>query len=358
VAKTLTLPSMLNYTRSIIPSNGVFFYRDDDGQEQPVEVYQQTVRGTIASFSGVPRDVKKSADETDATDINAKLLDPTNANIQRIDVCYLPNTVDCFYLRFSVTFAPHSLASGACGDAVYAEHLAEFAQTYRSKGGYAVLAKRYLQNLINARWLWRNRYATDKQVSVKMHGAEQPFVCAVANDFEHDYSQGDGYAVLLQAITDALSGDGAVLRLNVVGSGVLGMGQEVYPSQEFVDKKDKTLASVMVGGGNNTRQAAMHSQKIGNALRTIDDWHKRAAQYGKLAVEPFGVVVQRAEAARLPSSGTDLYTYLMGLEAALTALQQATEGNIPDHLHYVMACLIRGGVFSGEGKEKKAKKGA
>jgi CRISPR-associated protein Csy3 len=356
VAKTLTLPSMLNYTRSIIPSNGVFFYTEN-GQEKPVEVYQQTVRGTIASFSGVPRDVKKSVDETDAKEISAKLLDPTNANIQRIDVCYLPNTVDRFHLRFSVTFAPHSLASGACGDAVYAEHLAEFAQTYRSKGGYRTVAQRYLQNLINARWLWRNRYATDKQVSVSMHGAEQPFVFTVANDFEHDYSQCDGYAILLQAITDALSGEGAVLRLNVLGSGVLGMGQEVYPSQEFVEgKKDKTLASVTVSG--NTRQAAMHSQKIGNALRTIDDWHSRAAQYGKLAVEPFGVVAHRAEAARLPSSGSDLYTYLMDLEAALAALQQATEGNIPDHLHYVMACLIRGGVFSGEGKEKKAKKGA
>ena len=30
MAAKLTLPSMLNYTRSIIPSNGVFFYRDGE----------------------------------------------------------------------------------------------------------------------------------------------------------------------------------------------------------------------------------------------------------------------------------------------------------------------------------------
>ena len=341
-AAKLTLPSMLNYTRSIIPSNGVFFYRDGE-QEKPITVHQQTVRGTIANYGNVYKGDKQQS-ESDL----AKQLDPANANIQRIDVCYLPDAVDTFCLRFSVTFAAHSLAPGACNDTEYAKALEQFALAYREKGGYTELAGRYLQNLINGRWLWRNRYATDKQVTLSYAG--KTLVFAVAHELEHDYSTVEGYAALRDALAAALSGNGGVLRLQVTAAGVLGFGQEVYPSQEFVEgKKDKTLASVKVAG--DVRQAAMHSQKIGNALRTIDDWHSRAADYGKIAVEPYGVVAQRAEAVRLPNSKNDLYSYLKDLELWSERVT-AAQGALPAEAHYLMACLIRGGVYSGGKKEK------
>lgn len=341
-AAKLTLPSMLNYTRSIIPSNGVFFYREGD-QEKPITVHQQTVRGTIANYGNVYKNDKQQS-ESDL----AKQLDPANANIQRIDVCYLPDAVEQFCLRFSVTFAAHSLAPGACNEPEYAKALEQFAQAYREKDGYTVLAGRYLQNIINGRWLWRNRYASDKQVTLSYGG--KTLVFAVAHELEHDYSAVEGYAALRDAVAAALSGTSGVLRLQVTASGVLGFGQEVYPSQEFVEgKKDKTLASVKVG---EVRQAAMHSQKIGNALRTIDDWHSRAADYGKIAVEPYGVVAQRAEAVRLPNSKSDLYSYLKDLAVWTERVAAAQAGALPSEAHYLMACLIRGGVYSGGKKEK------
>ena len=103
--------------------------------------------------------------------------------------------------------------------------------------------------------------------------------------------------------------------------------------------------------GEKGRQATMHSQKIGNAIRTIDIWHKKAQQYGAIAIEPYGVVQQRAEAVRLPNeTRDDLYTHLMNIEEMISTLQQ---GTITPREHYVMACLIRGGVYSGEGKKKK-----
>ncbi|OQX11166.1 MAG: type I-F CRISPR-associated protein Csy3 [Thiothrix lacustris] len=341
-AAKLTLPSMLNYTRSIIPSNGVFFYREGD-QEKPITVHQQTVRGTIANYGNVYKNDKQQS-ESDL----AKQLDPANANIQRIDVCYLPDAVEQFCLRFSVTFAAHSLAPGACNDTEYAKALEQFAQAYREKDGYTALASRYLQNIINGRWLWRNRYASDKQVTLSYGG--KTLVFAVAHELEHDYSTVEGYAALHDALAAALSGTSGVLRLQVTAAGVLGFGQEVYPSQEFVEgKKDKTLAAVKVG---EVRQAAMHSQKIGNALRTIDDWHSRAADYGKIAVEPYGVVAQRAEAVRLPNSKSDLYSYLKDLAVWTERVEAASAGALPSEAHYLMACLIRGGVYSGGKKEK------
>ena len=341
MAAKLTLPSMLNYTRSIIPSNGVFFYRDGE-QEQPITVHQQTVRGTIANYGNVYKNDKQDDKEL------AKQLDPANANIQRIDVCYLPDAVDTFCLRFSVTFAAHSLAAGACNEPEYAKALEQFAQSYKDKGGYDELAGRYLQNILNGRWLWRNRYAAEKSVTLSYEG--QTLTFAMATALEADYRDTEGYSALHTALAGALSGEREVLRLQVTAAGVLGFGQEVYPSQEFVEgKKDKTLASVKVG---DVRQAAMHSQKIGNAIRTIDDWHVRAADYGKIAVEPYGVVAQRAEAVRLPNSKNDLYTYLKDLATLTERVVAADAGALPVEAHYVMACLVRGGVYSGGKKEK------
>ena len=349
MAAKLTLPSMLNYTRSIIPSNGVFFYRDGE-QEKPITVHQQTVRGTIANYGNVYKNDKQDDKEL------AKQLDPANANIQRIDVCYLPDAVDTFCLRFSVTFAAHSLAAGACNEPEYAKALEQFAQSYKDKGGYDELAGRYLQNILNGRWLWRNRYAAEKSVTLRYEG--QTLIFAMATDLEADYSDTEGYSALRTALAGALSGERGVLRLQVTAGGVLGFGQEVYPSQEFIEdhhaskqgKLSKLLCTVPVNDG--VRQAAMHSQKIGNAIRTIDDWHARAADYGKIAVEPYGVVAQRAEAVRLPNSKNDLYTYLKNLESLTERVVAANAGALPTEAHYVMACLIRGGVYSGGKKEK------
>src|SRR5690606_38956101 len=91
----------------------------------------------------------------------------------------------------------------------------------------------------------------------------------------------------------------------------LGFGQEVFPSQELVldngrdSKKSKYLYCV-----NNI--AAMHSQKIGNALRTIDTWYPDAENDGPISVEPYGSVTSRGTAYRQPKDKMDFYTLLDG----------------------------------------------
>jgi len=350
----LQIPTMLNYTRSLIPSNGVFFCVPDGGDLtnekdwRPIEVRHQTVRGTIANYSNVPRVGNLAETE------EAKLLNPENANIQRIDSCYLPADISRFCLKFGVNMAAHSLAPGACNDVAFSERLERFAELYAAADGYRELARRYLQNILNGRWLWRNRYAVDKRVMVKLDG-RLVYENAIENGLETDYSDREGHGELWEAIAAALSGRREPVRLEVLGSGDLGPGQEVYPSQEFAedksDREGKLLASQPAGDGK-IRQAIMHSQKIGNALRTIDDWHKEAEQFGRIPVEPYGVVQQRARAVRLPPTKNDLYTHLENIDQLLQALEGGQPGG---REHYVMACLIRGGVFSGESKKKKDK---
>ena len=341
----LELPSMLNYTRSIIPSNGLFTCKGNNADCGPVLITRQTQRGTISNYSGIDRSGQKSKTEQE------KLLDPKNANIQTIDVCYLPETCDCFQLNFSLTFSGQSRQPGACNVPVFFERLETFAELYSNLGGYSELAGRYLTNVINGRWMWRNRYATEKKVTITEDDGTTT-IFTVENALDHDYSQHQRFATLRDKIADALSGKDLPLRLRVSGEGNLGFGQEVYPSQEFAEGKEgKVLASKTHQVG---KQAAMHSQKIGNAIRTIDTWHKKAQQYGAIAIEPYGVVQQRAEAVRLPNeTKDDLYSHLIDIEDMINSLQQ---GTISPREHYVMARLIRGGVYSGESKKKDAKK--
>jgi CRISPR-associated protein Csy3 len=88
--------------------------------------------------------------------------------------------------------------------------------------------------------------------------------------------------------------------------------------------------------------AAMHSQKIGNALRTIDTWHPSANEIGPIAVEPYGSVTNRGKAYRQPGDKMDFYSIF---DAWMV------NNKVPpvEQQHYVMAVLIRGGVF-GKGE--------
>ena len=89
----------------------------------------------------------------------------------------------------------------------------------------------------------------------------------------------------------------------------------------------------------------MHSVKIGNALRTIDTWYEDNAKF-PIAAEPFGAVTQRNQAYR--ATKNDLYTLILDWVNDKALSEEAK--------NYILANFIRGGVFSGESKEKKKEK--
>jgi CRISPR-associated protein Csy3 len=102
----------------------------------------------------------------------------------------------------------------------------------------------------------------------------------------------------------------------------------------------------------------MHSQKIGNALRTIDTWYEEFSEnnYNPIPIEAYGAVTNLGKAFRHPTrykdSKLDFYTlfdrFSMGYDLK----------NI-DEKNYVMAVLVRGGVFGVNKdeveKDKKSK---
>ncbi|CAB1275395.1 type I-F CRISPR-associated protein Csy3 [Candidatus Nitrosacidococcus tergens] len=350
---SVEIPSLLNYTRSIVPSEGTFWINHHD----PLIIQEKTVLGTIANYSGVYKGNKQQDEEA----INKQMLAGDN-NIQRIDSCHLPAGTDTFTLRFSLKFLANANAPESCNVPEFRNDLEEIAVLYKEKGGFTVLAERYFANLMNGKFLWRNRYGTQRTLTLKapFHKDLKETSFDIIDEPHLPEDKIAQFQPWINHIADAFSGKIPFFILDVVAKITIGDGQEVYPSQEFVDKgsqggkggKSKTLFSVKVNG---QQVAALHSQKIGNAIRTIDTWYPDASVDHPLAVDPFTVDKRRATTVRLPDKEkSDFYSLLKNPEELKNKLQAASNAkNLDGNLHYFMAVLIRGGVFSGEGKKDK-----
>jgi len=322
--------------------------------EEPIRIEQTTVRGTISNHSNIDIQERLKADE--------KKLD--KPNIQRIEIAHLPIESDTLVIKGSIIFLSNSLHPHACNNEDYAKAHSEFIQAYAEKGGFEVLAERYFMNLINGRILWRNRYAKKVTITVEIEKDSHTFdlneidsesdlsIKGIKEKKSVDFAK-KAIKKIAQALKGAL-GRYTVLPINITAHSTLGFGQDVYPSQEFTEKtargrssKDvsRVLAKLYHAGKS---QAILHSQKVGNAIRTIDNWYEDKAFY-PIAVEPYGVDQMKQKALR--QNKNDFYTYLSSLEQLTEEIKKSK--SIPNKVHFTAACFIRGGVFSHEKTDKK-----
>lgn len=343
-----TFPSLLSYCGSLKPSVGFFYAikKEDNHQERkPVIVKSESIRGTQTHY-GVERKEKNAG----------------SPNLQLVDRAYLPAGFEECQIEFSLNVMPNALTPHACNDKVAYHMLTTLVNAYSQKNGFYYLAQHYADNIINGRWLWRNRSLTQQFIiHIKLPATTLTFTVnredtKTATQSEHNRTQ------LIQFIADALSGKTACGLMMVSATFTVGCGQEVYPSQELPldgeDRRGDYKKSRILAQMDN--QAILHSQKIGNALRTIDCWYPNADKNYPLPIEPFGVdsILQTAHRADSKSSFYSLlethYTpYLDALEQCNDAAELTGKD---EQLHFVIACLIRGGVYSGEKKDDNKKK--
>lgn len=328
--------SVLAFERKLANSDALMFAGkwgelDEAMSWQPIGVKEKAVRGTISNRM-------KAGLASDPLKIDAEIQ---KANLQRVDTAALPFDVDTLKLQFTLRVLGNLSSPSVCNDQDYQVALTKVIHDYRTQHGFATLAARYAENLANGRFLWRNRIGAESiVVHVSYDNRRWVFKAEELNLRRFSTPSGD-LAELASVIEKGLDGDTSVL-LKVEAFAKLGEGQEVFPSQELVldnsrdNKKSKIL--YQVGG-----IAALHSQKIGNALRTVDDWYPNAEDLGPIAVEPYGSVTSKGKAYRQPKDKMDFYTLLDNW---------VTKDKEPDNeqQHYVMAVLIRGGVF-GEKSE-------
>ena len=334
--------SVLAFERKLDPSDALFFSGTWDDRTRsdawdPVNVTEKSVRGTISHRM-------KASDASDAAKLDAKIESP---NLQKVDVAHLPHNTDTLMARFTLRILGGAGQPSACNNADYRQKLSTLVAAYAQSPGYEILARRYATNLANARWLWRNLASAEtvevqiRHVKAGQTQAAWTFPCAELLDrrqFDSDHVDINAMASVVAA---ALAGKGYAL-LEVTAYARMGKGQQVFPSQELILDKGKTAKSKTLYTVQNA--AAMHSQKIGNALRTIDTWHPHAAEVGPISVEPYGSVTVAGTAYRQPKDKVDFYTVLD---------QWIKKDIVPSagNRHFVMATLIRGGVFGESGKE-------
>jgi CRISPR-associated protein Csy3 len=301
-------------------------------------VREKSVRGTISN--------RLKTKDQDPAKLDAAIENP---NLQTVDVATLPADADTLKVSFSLRVLGGAGTPSACNNADYQRKLQSTVKGYVDVHGFSELAKRYAYNVANGRFLWRNRLGAE-QVSVDVaqlvdgQAAQSWTFDALSLSLRRFDAPPEAAAALAQLsalIAEGLAGNRHVL-LQVTAFVRVGAGQEVFPSQELILDKAKTSKSKTLYTVSDI--AGIHSQKIGNALRSIDDWYAGAEENGPIPVEPYGSVTTQGKAYRKPTDKVDFYSLLDNwlLKDRIPAVEQQ---------HFVMGTLIRGGVFGDADKE-------
>lgn len=340
---TLKTASVLAFERKHANSDALMYAgnwneRDNAKSWSAISVLEKAVRGTISNRL-------KPAIANDPLKVDAEI---DKANLQKVDTASLNPNTDTLKVDFSLRVHGDLATPSVCNDPNYQDALSSKINDYIEREQFTELAQRYAENLANGRFLWRNRVGAE-QIEVRVHHVVD---CKNASTWVFDAHQfdlrkfGTQNAVikpLADLIQQGLLGSQSVL-LKIEAFVYMGEGQEVFPSQELVldsstgsknGKKSKFLYQVH-------SVAAMHSQKIGNALRTIDTWYPEAETLGPIAIEPYGSVTNRGTAYRQPKAKVDFYNLL-------DKWVLKDEAPSLENQHYVIGVLIRGGVFGEAG---------
>lgn len=332
--------TVLAFEKKLVPSDGYLYgtiWKTDTSwpKSNSLKLTEKSVRGTISNRL-------KPAIQSDPLKLNAEVEKP---NLQKVDACALSEDQDTLHLSFTLKVLGGVEKPSASNGPVFNASYPKVAQAYIEQEGFKELAKRYAINIANGRYLWRNRVGA-KKIEVVVNTGDNPPLTFDAKRFSlRDFNiDTPALQTLANKIADALSGKLPYLLITVDAYALVGKAQEVYPSEELVLDKGKGDKSKILYQVNEV--AAMHSQKIGNALRTIDTWYPDydEAQIGPIAIEPYGAVTNLGKAYRTPKDKVDFYTLFDRFALGKSLADKAQE-------HYVMAVLVRGGVFGQSSKD-------
>jgi CRISPR-associated protein Csy3 len=344
MAKNQDTASVLAFEKKLVPSDGYMYGtqwddRSNKGNQTALALTEKSVRGTISNRL-------KAAIKSDPVKLNAEV---EKANLQTVDSCALDPDQDTLKLHFTLKVLGGVQQPSACNNALFKQSYSSAVRDYIGKEGFKELGKRYALNLANARFLWRNRVGAENievQVNALNKDNKQSWVFdATQFSIRHFNNDDKQVAELGERIAAALSSEDDFLMLEINCFVQVGKAQEVYPSEELVLDKGKGKKSKILYAVKGI--AAMHSQKVGNALRSIDTWYPEfddeEKTAGPIAIEPYGAVTNLGKAYRTPKDKQDFYTFF-------DKWARGAELDRTEDEHYVMAILVRGGVFGESDK--------
>jgi len=346
-------PNTISFRRGLEPNTALMYGLDDKGAKHHVEV-ELTGRRGQNSYAKIN---------------NEK---PTNTkagkwNPQMTEVAFLPSGCERLLIEGAVRVMPSAMRPNSSDSRAAIVAFQDFAQRFMDLGGAKVLAARYIENIANGRIGWRNMTLCD-EVTVTITFGDTAI--------EFDAMKLESGEILgLDAMKDALiSGSAADVDALVdgVATGLSGKpfclhyawvgkmlpNSMVYPSQPYLykdsekQKKEKTdeangepsrVLSSVDGwkGGERVRHAVMHMEKIGAAVRAIDDWHGDHL-YGAISVDYYGGVMDSADTVRHRKTAAPSYYDLVGNPELF--LNDMEQGILNTNALFLMALLVRGGV--------------
>jgi CRISPR-associated protein Csy3 len=337
------LPGVLSFQRLTITSDALFYNALPNGGRSPISVVRHGIRGT--------------------QNVNKEKEKDKQSNVQITETAKTASDATGFVVEFSLAFLPLEKAIFSCagenGEAVR-QGITGFVQRARGGNGVQEIAQRYARNLLNGRWLWRNRLI-GQSITVNVFVDGEASASISANALEIDTDGFNNYTTaeveLGRIIADGLNGIRSS-RLRVEAHVQMGFSGavEVFPSQNFANDKPRGFArplykvDIQTPSNNqdaNTYEdtrimghAALRDQKIGNAIRTIDTWYKDYSTHGKpIAVEPLGASLDMQKFYR--EKGDTSFKIMLSIN---TLDPDSDDGK------FLLACLVRGGVYSESDK--------
>jgi len=302
----VSVPSILSFESKLLPSAGRFFGTNwiDRSSSKPLTLKEISVRGTMSNR------LKKSS-SGDPAKLNAEI---EKANLQTVDSCSLSGDQDTLHMSFTLRFLSGVNVPSSCNNIEFKRIYSDSVSSYINKFNFKELSKRYSTNIANGRFLWRNRVGASRLeviVKAKLPNEEKVWTFDSKSIGLNDFNSSNRDLLeLADHISATLSGKSEFLLLEIDAYAQLGNGQAVYPSEELVldksnSKSKKSKILYQIDGA-----AGMHSQKIGNALRTIDTWYPG---YGEINISPiaaecYGSVTSLGKAFRTPKDKADFYS--------------------------------------------------
>ncbi len=325
--------SVLAFEKKLVPSDGLLYgttWENRHTESTPLKLQEKSVRGTISNR------LKKSEEGK----IDAKI---ESANLQTVDSCALSPAQDTLRLNFTLKILSGVENPSACNHEGFNQTYTQAVKEYINEHGFTELANRYAANLACGRFFWRNRVGSEAleiKIDVINKDNQGSWTFSDQDSDNQNFTQlSDEIKQLGNLIAKTLAGENPFLLLEINAFTKVGKCQDVYPSEELVldknnsnDKKSKILYHV-------DGVAAMHSQKIGNAIRTIDTWYPDFEnQQRPIAIDPYGAVTNLGRAYRQPKQKIDFFSLF-------DKFSQGEKLENSEDEHFVMAVLVRGGVF-------------
>ncbi|WP_151980973.1 type I-F CRISPR-associated protein Csy3 [Acinetobacter guerrae] len=344
------LPGSLSLQRGTVVSDGAFFNLFDEGKQEPLHVMYHGIRGTqnvagnkekgAATGNSLAREVTNiQLTESAKLQPEAKLL--VKWDFRFIDLSY-------------VLFAS---ASKAGADKSEEHHFRQaflsFVDRAKQSAGLKEVVRRYVRNIVNGRWLWRNRIVAES-ISIEVIAQEYPEIFkfdALSYNLKSFEDSSEHELKLVDILLQGLTGESTSAGIHIEATVDFGMGGvEVFPSQNYLEDKPKGFSRSLYQlnpvkpqrNANDNQylgQAALRDQKIGNALRTIDTWYPLFNENDQkpIAVEPNGANLEGQIFYRVGKDKVSAFDILKEVDE----LDPNSEKGM-----FLIACLIRGGVYS------------